>query len=209
MSETTLIPAERIERRILLLRGQKVMLDFELAELYGVPTKALNQAVKRNIERFPADFMFELSDEEAKLVSRSQIVTLDGENMGKAQGNKGSLRSQIVTLKRGQHLKYAPYAFTEQGVAMLSSVLRSPRAVQVNIAIMRTFVQLRQLMSTHADLAQKLKSLESKYDAQFKVVFDAIRELMSDKKLPKREIGFHTAMSKPGKVNGRVRARKS
>ena len=212
MSEANLIPAERIERRILLLRGQKVMLDFQLAELYGVPTKALNQAVKRNFERFPEDFMFELSEEESKLVSRSQIVTLDDENIGKAQGNEGSLRSQIVTLKRGQHLKYAPYAFTEQGVAMLSSVLRSPRAVQVNIAIMRTFVQLRRMLASSAELSGKLAALEAKYDKQFKVVFDAIRELMSDKptaKQPKREIGFHTALPKSGRVNGRARARKS
>jgi len=205
-----LIPAERIERRILLLRGQKVMLDFELAELYGVPTKVLNQAVKRNIDRFPEDFMFQLSAQEMGQVSRSQIVTLDGQTASKSQENAGNPRSQIVTLESGHNLKYAPYAFTEQGVAMLSSVLRSKQAVQVNITIMRTFVQLRQLMSTHADLAQKLQSMESKYDKQFKVVFDAIRALMSDKKLPKREIGFHTAIAKPGKVNGsRARSRKS
>ena len=176
MSKINLIPVERIERRILLLRGQKVMLDFQLAELYEVETKALNQAVKRNIERFPSDFMFQLSEEEMKLV----------------------LRSQIVTLKRGQHLKYSPFAFTEQGVAMLSSVLRSPRAVLVNIAIMRTFAQLRQMLASNADLARKLAALEDKYDEQFKVVFDAIRELMAkpDPIRPKhgRQIGFHSAL---------------
>jgi len=205
MSEANLIPAERIERRILLLRGQKVMLDFELAELYGVPTKVLNQAVKRNIERFPADFMFELSDEEARLVSRSQIVTLNPENGAKSLQENEILRSQIVTSNSGPGSggrRFIPFAFTEQGVAMLSSVLRSPRAVQVNIAIMRTFVQLRQMLASSAELSGKLAALEAKYDKQFKVVFDAIRELMSDKKLPKREIGFHTAMPKPGKVNG-------
>lgn len=212
MSEANLIPAERIERRILLLRGQKVMLDFQLAELYGVPTKVLNQAVKRNLERFPEDFMFQLSAEEMRMVSRSQIVTLDSKNASKAQKNEGNPRSQIVTLESGQNLKYAPYAFTEQGVAMLSSVLRSPRAVQVNITIMRTFVQLRQMLASSAELAGKLAALEAKYDKQFKVVFDAIRELMSDKqtaKPPKREIGFHTALPKSGKVNGRLKAHKS
>ena len=180
---TALIPAARIERRILLLRGQKVMLDRDLAELYGVETKALNQAVKRNLERFPADFMFQVSKEEAVQI----------------------LRSQIVTLRHGEHLKYRPYAFTEQGIGMLSGVLNSPRAVQTHIAIIRVFVQLHQMLASHAGLAQKLKSLESKYDKQFRVVFDAIRELMSDKKvakLPRREIGFHTAMPKAGKVNG-------
>ncbi len=210
MKEASLIPIQRIERKILLLRGEKVLLDSDLAELYGVETKALNQAVKRNLERFPADFMFQVSKEEAAQILRSQIVTLDAENGGKHSENTIILRSQIVTLRHGQHLKYRPYAFTEQGVAMLSSVLRSGRAIQVNLAIMRTFVQLRQMMATHADLAQKLKSLESKYDSQFKAVFDAIRELMSDKKLPKREIGFHTAMSKPVKTNGaRVKMGKS
>jgi hypothetical protein len=177
---TALIPTARIERRILLLRGEKVMLDRELAELYGVKTKALNQAVKRNIERFPADFMFQLSNEEAGQISRSQIVTLES----------------------GKNLKYRPYAFTEQGVAMLSSVLRSDRAIQVNLAIMRTFVQLRQILSSHADLARKLAALEGKYDKQFRVVFDAIRALMSEKKKPKREIGFHTLMPKPSKSGG-------
>ena len=147
------------------------MLDQELAKLYGVQTKALNQAVKRNRERFPEDFMFQLTWEESSEV----------------------LRSQIVTLKRGKNVKYRPYAFTQEGVAMLSSVLRSDRAVQVNIAIMRAFVRLRELMATHRDLARKLLQLEKKYDAKFSVVFEAIRKLMGpDDPPPSRQIGFQT-----------------
>jgi hypothetical protein len=198
MKDTNLIPAERIERKILLLRGQKVMLDFQLAELYEVETKALNQAVKRNIERFPEDFMFQLTWEEATRASRSQFVTLKEQNTKRGHQIRGISRSQFVTLKHGTNVKYLPYAFTEQGVAMLSSILRSPRAVQVNIAIMRTFVQLRQMLASNADLARKLEELEAKYDDQFKVVFDAIRELMAKPEplKPKhgREIGFHSAL---------------
>lgn len=207
MSKSTLIPVERIERRILLLRGQKVMLDFQLAELYEVETRALNQAVQRNLERFPEDFMFQLNREEAEQVLRSQIVILNDENASNPKQKAGNSRSQFVTLKRGQHLKYAPYAFTEQGVAMLSSVLRSQRAVQVNIAIMRTFVQLRQMLASNAGLAKKLAALEAKYDEQFKVVFDAIRELMSKPTpLTGGEMGFHTLMpAKPAKRNPRNR----
>jgi hypothetical protein len=164
------IPVERITRAILLIRGQKAMLDEALAALYDVEVKALNQAVRRNADRFPSDFMFQLTVEETRF-----------------------LRSQIVTLKTGsgRHRKYRPYAFTEQGVAMLSSVLRSKRAVRVNIEIMRAFVQLRQMLSSHADLARKLAALEKKYDAQFRVVFDAIRELTAPPEPPrKRRIGF-------------------
>jgi len=162
------IPIERITRAILLFRGHKVILDSDLAELYAVGAKALNQAVKRNRGRFPDDFMFQLTWEETR-----------------------NSRSQIVTLKPGENIKYRPYAFTEQGVAMLSSVLRSERAVRVNIEIMRAFVQLRQMLSSHADLARKLAALERKYDAQFRVVFDAIRELMAPPEPPKkRSIGF-------------------
>jgi|SRR5579871_5060808 len=165
--ETAILPVERITRAILLLRGQKVMLDADLAGLYHVEVKALNQAVKRNRERFPRDFMFRLTTDEFR-----------------------RLRSQTVTAKRGGR-RTAPYAFTEQGVAMLSSVLNSPRAVQVNIEIMRAFVKLRQILSTHADLARKLQLLERKYDKHFKVVFEAIRALMAPppgRALPK--IGF-------------------
>jgi hypothetical protein len=163
-----------IESCIYILRGEKVMLSNQLAELYAVETKVLMQAVKRNRTRFPEDFMFQLTREEV-----NQLRT------------QPALRSQFVTLKRGKHLKYLPYAFTEQGVAMLSSVLRSERAVCVNIEIMRAFVQLRRIVSTNADLVRKLASLEKKYDAQFKVVFAAIRELMKppDNKR-KRQIGF-------------------
>lgn len=168
-TRSMIVPAERIERAILLVRGQKIMLDSDLATLYGVPTKALIQAVKRNLARFPTDFMFRLERREAE-----------------------SLRSQIVTLntRRGKHRKYLPYAFTQEGVAMLSSVLRSPRAIHVNIAIMRAFVRLRGLLASNAELARKLDALEKKYDAQFKVVFDAIRQLMSPSSAGRRSIGF-------------------
>ena len=171
-----LVPPERIERSILLIRGQKVMLDRDLVYLYGVTTKVLNQAVKRHEDRFPEDFMFQLTMEEAKIWW--------------TEVRSGSLRSQIVTLKRGQHIKYRPFAFTEHGILMLSSVLNSERAVQVNIEIMRTFVRLRRILASHADLARKLDSLEKKYDTQFKVVFDAIRELMKPPETKKRPIGF-------------------
>ena len=169
------VPSGVIEQRIYLVRGQKVMLDAELAELYGVPTKVLNQAVTRNMERFPEDFMFRLSREEAGVVYRSQFVT-------------GS--------QKHRDPRYPPRAFTQEGVAMLSSVLRGKRAVQVNIAIMRAFVRLREMLQTHKDLARKLDEMEQKYDTQFKVVFDAIRKLMeqpADK--PRKTIGFRTPSS--------------
>jgi ORF6N domain len=158
----------QVEQRILLIRGQNVMLDFDLAELYGVETRALKQAVRRNLDRFPVDFMFELSPAEIE-----------------------TLVSQTVIPTRGKLGGAAPMAFTEQGVAMLSSVLRSPRAVQVNIAIMRAFVRLREMLMSNADLARKLIALENKYDAQFRIVFDAIRELMDGPPpSPKPRIGF-------------------
>ena len=156
------------------VRGQKVLLDADLAALYGVPTKALVQAVKRNLVRFPGDFMFRLTEQEVRSL-RSQSVTLD----------------DAVGEGRGKYAKYAPYAFTEQGVAMLSSVLRSKRAVQVNVEIMRAFVRLRAMIGHNRELARRIDLLESKYDGQFKVVFDAIRELMSPAvQTPKRRIGF-------------------
>jgi hypothetical protein len=169
MTDRGLVPGERIERAIVVLRGHKVMLDDALAELYGVPVKVLNQAVKRNIERFPDDFMFQLTTDEAE-----------------------RLRSQSVTLKvgRGLHRKYLPYVFTEQGVAMLSTVLRSSQAVQVNIEIMRAFVRSRQMLQSNAELARKLATLEKKYDAQFKMVFQAIRDLMDPPIKTKRRLGF-------------------
>jgi hypothetical protein len=163
------IPVERIESKILILRGQKVMLDRDLAELYGVPTKNLKRAVQRNESRFPGDFAFML-DREEFANWRRQFGTSNSVKMG---------------------LRYAPMAFTEQGVAMLSSVLNSERAVQVNITIIRTFVRLRQLLASHEDLARKLAELEKKYDEQFRVVFDALHELMMPPAPPKKEIGFH------------------
>ncbi len=171
---TELVLVERIEKRIYLIRGQKVMLDSDLAGLYGVETKALVQAVKRNYERFPEDFMFQLSRDEVKSL-RSQFVTLENKE---------------VSSKKGKHTKYLPYAFTEQGVAMLSSVLRSRRAVLVNIQIMRTFSKLRRMLESHKDLAKKIEELERKYDSQFKVVFDAIRQLMKPPEKGIKKIGF-------------------
>jgi hypothetical protein len=168
--KTSLIPAERIENSILFIRGEKVILDEDLAFLYGVSTKVLIQAVKRNKERFPPDFMFQLNKEEF-----------------------ASLRSQFVTskLKSGRGgRRYPPYAFTEEGVAMLSSVLNNPRAIKVNIEIMRAFVRLRKILASHAKLARKLETLEKKYDAQFKVVFDAIRQLMEPSEKASKKIGF-------------------
>jgi hypothetical protein len=168
MKSSNLIPLEQIEQRIFALRGSRVMLSPHLAQLYSVPVKALNQAVQRNRNRFPPDFMFQLDTQEF-----------------------ARLKSQIVTSNRGGAHRARPFAFTEQGVAMLSSVLRSQRAVEVNIEIMRAFVRLRQLLENHAGLARKLEELERKYDGQFKVVFEAIRELMKPPSRNTREIGFH------------------
>lgn len=168
---TSLVPAGRIQRAIVLIRGQRVLLDMDLAVLYGVTTKSLNQAVKRNRTRFPRDFMFRLSAAETIELNRSQTVT-------------GS--------QKHRDPRYPPYAFTEQGVAMLSSVLRSERAVEVNIEIMRAFVRLREMLAGHAELARRLDELEKKYDGQFRVVFDAIRQLMAPPaSAPRRRIGFH------------------
>ena len=170
MAEThTILPAERIESAILFIRGYKVMLDHHLAKLYEVPIKVLNQAVKRNQERFPSDFMFQLTPDESQV-----------------------LRSQFVTLKlgRGRHSKHLPYAFTEQGVALLSTVLRSKRAVAVNIEIKRAFVRLRRLLASNEELARRFDAIENKYERQFKVVFDVIRELMTPPTPKRRRIGF-------------------
>ena len=149
---TTVVPVESIVSKIVLLRGEKVLLDRDLAELYDVETKQLKRAVRRHGNRFPEDFMFQLTKEEYR-----------------------SLRSQFGTLKRGAHSKYPPMAFTEQGVAMLSSVLNSDRAIEVNIAIMRAFVKLREMMATHEDLKRKIESMEKKYNEQFRIVFEAIK----------------------------------
>ncbi len=168
VEDRSAIPAERIERAILLVGGQKVMLDSDLAVLYGVETRALVQAVQRNRERFPDDFMFQLSREEFD-----------------------NLRSQsVISSSRWGGRRYPPYAFTEQGVAMLSSVLRSQRAIQVNIEIMRAFIRLREMLASHRELSQRLDELEARYDAQFGAVFDAIRQLMAPPAQPSRRLGF-------------------
>jgi hypothetical protein len=170
------VSVDRIEKSIFVIRGQKVMLDRDLAELYGVPTKVLKQAVKRNIDRFPQDFMFVLTRQQVTDL-RSQIVTSSSPKWGGA--------------------RYEPMAFTEQGVAMLSSVLRTKRAVQVNIEIMRAFVRIREMIASHRDLKQKLSELEKKYDAQFRIVFEAIAELMTPSDdSPKRKIGFEVKEKK-------------
>lgn len=168
MTTASLLPLQQIEKNILLIRGEKVILSHELAQLYHVEPRVLIQAVKRNLNRFPDDFMFQLSSEEWE-----------------------PLKSQVVTSKRGG-VRTPPYAFTEQGVAMLSSVLHSKRAVIVNIEIMRAFVRLRQMLASNDELDRKLSALEKKYDTQFKVVFDTIRQLMIPPETKPRKIGFHT-----------------
>lgn len=162
-----LVPVERVTNAILMFRGQRVLLDADLAALYGVTTKALNQAIRRNRQRFPPDFMFQLRTNEVAI-----------------------LRSQTVTSSLHGGRRTRPYAFTEQGVAMLSTVLRSPRAIAVNIEIMRAFVKLRRLSESHAHLARKLGLLERKYDGQFRVVFGAIRKLITPNSPPRCRIGF-------------------
>lgn len=170
MTNTDLISIEKIEKAIYLIRGEKVMLDRDLAALYGVETHVLKQAVKRNKDRFPEDFMFVLNPTEFR-DWRSQFVISRADRRG---------------------LRYSPMAFTEQGVAMLSSVLRSKRAVSVNIEIMRAFVKLRQLLASNAKLARRLDELEGKYDKQFRIVFDAIRELMAPPVREQNAIGFRS-----------------
>jgi ORF6N domain len=177
---------ENLASIVLAIRGEKVLLDTDLAELYGVEARALNQAVARNRSRFPDDFMFQLTAEEWEKV-RSQTVT--------ASSAKGGNSSQtVMSPRKHRGIAYRPYAFTEQGVAMLSSVLRSQRAVEVNIAIMRTFVQLRRLMDSNRDLGRRIEAMEKRYDEQFSQVFDAIKQLIADdqakKAKPSRRIGF-------------------
>jgi hypothetical protein len=170
MSNTDLTTDEKIEKAIYLIRGEKVMLDRDLASLYEVETGALNRQVKRNLQRFPADFMFQLTTDESN-----------------------SLRCQIGISKRGRGgRRFLPYVFTEQGVAMLSSVLNSERAILVNIEIMRAFVKLRQLLASNAELSRRLDELESKYDKQFRVVFEAIRQLMATPARDRKAIGFRS-----------------
>lgn len=164
------VAIEKIDNKIFQIRGKKVMLDRDLAGLYEVETKQLTRQVRRNIERFPKDFMFRLTSEEYHF-----------------------LRCQIDTFKRGRHSKYLPYAFTEQGVSMLSSVINSERAIKVNIQIMRTFVSLRKIALTYTGLKQKIETIEKKYDAKFKVVFQVIKKLLEPNSVRrKRKIGFHS-----------------
>jgi hypothetical protein len=175
--KTELVAPPQIEQAILLVRGQRVMLDRDLAAMYGVTTGNLNKAVQRNLSRFPADFMFQLTADEAD-----------------------SLRFQIGSLQRGLHFKYLPLVFTQEGVAMLSGVLRSPRAEQVNIAIMRAFVRLRETLSLHKELAHKLSELERKienHDENIRTLFEAIHQLMTPPETPHREIGFHVKETGP------------
>lgn len=167
--EKALIPREKIEQKIFLIRGKKVMLDKDLAELYCVTTGNLNKAVKRNIDRFPDDFMFQLNKAETD-----------------------SLRFQSGTLKRGEHSKYLPFAFTEQCVAMLSSVLTSKIAVQVNIQIIRVFTKLREMIISNKELRQRLEEMERKYDTKFQVIFTALRKILEPKEEPQHQIGFDT-----------------
>jgi hypothetical protein len=172
--QSSLIPAERIERAILVIRGEKVMLDSDLARLYEVETKELLRAVRRNLNRFPQDFAYQLTAKEFTILRRQ---------FGTSSSGWGGRRTR-------------PLVFTEQGIAMLSSVLHSERAIEVNIAIMRAFVRLRQLLSSHADLARKLDELERKYDKQFAIVFEAIRKLMEPQQAEVKEMGYHTLISK-------------
>lgn len=201
-----IVPLERIAHAIVVIGGQKVMLDFDLARLYGVPTKVLNQAVKRNRERFPDDFMFQPASREMSLL-RSQFVTSKSESL---PGQWVSLnRSQTVTSseKRGGQ-RYRPYAFTEQGVAMLSSVLNSERAVKVNIAIMRAFVKLREALDTNRALARKFSELERRvgnHDEGIGAIIEAIRQLMARPEKPAREIGFHVRETAPRYRTRKVR----
>jgi hypothetical protein len=193
-----IVPADEIASRIRNFRGEKVLLDFDLAVLYGVETRVLNQAVKRNADRFPSDFMFQLSVEETEMIS--QRVT-------SSAGQTVSDSSQIV-MSPGKHRgkRYRPYAFSEQGVAMLSSVLNSERAIKVNIAIMRAFVKLRQILDTNRELAKKFSELEQrvgKHDEEIDAILEAIRQLMAPPDRPRREIGFHVREKAP-----RYRARK-
>lgn len=180
----SIVTAEAIENKIYLVRGQKVMLDSDLAELYEVPTKVLVQAVKRNIKRFPRDFMFQITNQDV-VGLRSQIVTSRLEHGGR---------------------RYTPYAFTEHGIAMLSSVLNSDRAIEVNIQIIRAFVKLREMISSNKELAKRLDELEMKYDSQFRAVFDAIRELMIPTEEDKRKIGF---LAKENRASYRVSTRRA
>jgi leucyl aminopeptidase len=167
------IPKERIEQTILVIRGERVIFDADLAKLYGVTAKRLNEQVRRNRERFPEDFMFQLTKEEFAEIGAS------------------NLRSQIATSRSHGGRRYLPYVFTEHGAIMAANVLNSKRAVQTSVEVVRAFVRLRQMLASNAELARKLEELERKYDRQFKVVFDAIRQLMTPPEPQRKAIGFH------------------
>jgi hypothetical protein len=172
-SSSALVPQDRIVHAIVFVRGQKVILDMDMARLYGVETRVLVQSVKRNASRFPPDFLFQLTADEVR-----------------------NLKSQIVMSSSWGGRRSTPFAFTEHGVAMLSTVLRSKRAIAVNIAIMRAFVRLREVLVTHGDLVRKLEALENKYDGQFRIVFDAIRKLMAPASRKPKQIGFKPPKSR-------------
>jgi hypothetical protein len=182
-SQNAIVPTALINHKIFFVRSTRVMLDADLAQLYGVATKNLNKAVKRNASRFPSDFMFQLSSKDLQ-----------------------SLRFQFGTSKPGRGgRRFAPYAFTEQGVAMLSSVLRSARAVQVNVAIMRTFVRLREMLATHEELRRKIDVMEKRYDARFQAVFETIRQMLETPIPAKKPIGFHARPQLPVKSSKSAR----
>jgi phage regulator Rha-like protein len=187
---TSVVPLERIERAILLTRGEKVMLDSDLAELYGIETGALNRAVKRNASRFPSDFMFQITPKEAEILKCQIGIS--------SSGHGGRRRS-------------FPFAFTEHGALMLANVLNSERAAQTSVQVIRAFVRLRQMLASNAELSRKLEALEKKYDSQFKVVFDAIRQLMSPSEAKRREIGFHVKQGddKPKSGSGGPKSKKA
>ncbi|MGI0016620.1 MAG: ORF6N domain-containing protein [Nitrososphaera sp.] len=175
--DVSIVPSERIANRIFVIRGKKVMLDSDLAELYEVETGALNRAAKRNINRFPEDFMFQLSKDELEVL--------------RCQHGTSNLRSQFGISKPGRGgRRYLPLAFTEQGVAMLSTVLKSERAIAVNIQIIRTFTKLREMLATHTELRHKIEDMERRYEGQFKVVFAALKRFLIEEEKPKRQIGF-------------------
>jgi hypothetical protein len=176
-SQAAIVPTALISQKIFFVRGTRVMLDAHLARLYAVATKNLNKAVKRNASRFPSDFMFQLSPKELQSL---------GFQSGTSKPGRGGRR-------------YAPYAFTEQGVAMLSSVLRGSRAVHVNVAIMRTFVRLREMLTTHEELRRKIDAMEKRYDARFQAVFETIRRMLETPIPAKKPIGFHARLSLPAK----------
>ncbi len=183
-TERPVVSLQRVAMCIHEMRGQRVIVDADLAKIYGVPTKRLNEAVRRNTERFPVDFMFQLTEVEADAWHR--------------------LRSQFATLKRGQHLKYLPYAFTEHGAIMAATVLNSPQAVQMSLFVVRAFVKMRETLSSHRDLVRKLEELEKRYDTRFRVVFVALRQLMREPVSPRKPIGFHVR-----ERNAKYRVRRS